>query len=69
MLIILLSLGMAFADYMTRRDMRQKARNIVIASACFTEDGRILVKSDGTIPMQAIQTEADLGVGQNIPTT
>lgn len=59
--IILLALGMAFADWVTRRDMRKKARNIVLASACFTEDGRILVKNDGTIPMQVIQTEADLG--------
>ena len=62
--IILLALGMAFADWVTRRDMRKKARNIVLASACFTEDGRILVKNDGTIPMQVIQTEADLGVSQ-----
>ena len=62
--IILISLGMAFADYVTRRDMRNKARNIVVASACFSEDGRILVKNDGTIPMQIIETEADLGVSK-----
>lgn len=62
--IILLSFGLAFADWLTRRDMRNKARNIVLASACFTEDGKILVKSDGTIPMQVIQTDADLSVSE-----
>ena len=60
--IIILSIGIAFSDLLTRREMRQKARHIVIASATFSADGKILVKHDGTIPMQAIETEADLGV-------
>ena len=58
--IIIISVAFAFADLLTRRDMRNKARHIVIASATFAEDGKILVKSDGTIPMQMIETEADL---------
>lgn len=58
--IIVIALVLAFADLLTRRDMRNKARHIVVASATFSEDGKILVKHDGTIPMQAIETEADL---------
>jgi len=58
--IIIVAIALAFADLLTRRDMREKARHIVVASATFAEDGKILVKHDGTIPMQAIETEADL---------
>jgi hypothetical protein len=58
--IIVIAVALAFSDLLTRRDMRDKARHIVIASATFADDGRILVKHDGTIPMQAIETEADL---------
>lgn len=58
--IIIIAIALAFADLLTRRDMRNKARHIVVCSATFAEDGKILVKHDGTIPMQAIETEADL---------
>ena len=64
--IILISLGLAFGDFSTRRDMRKKARKIVVASACFDEEGKILVKGDGTIPMQIIETEADLVVSRTV---
>lgn len=60
--ILLLSVAFAFADLLSRREIRKKARHIVVASATFAEDGRILVKHDGTIPMQMIETEAELKV-------
>ncbi|WVQ68033.1 uncharacterized protein L199_006239 [Kwoniella botswanensis] len=58
--IVLLCFVIAFLDAMTKRQIRNKARNIVIASAAFDKTGKLLVKNDGTIPMQVIQTDADL---------
>lgn len=60
--IIILSIVAAILDALTRREMRNRARHIVVASATFDEFGKILVKHDGTIPMQMIETEADLNV-------
>ena len=61
--IVILSIAFSFTDLITRREIRKKARHIVVASATFAEDGKILVKHDGTIPMQMIETEAELKVG------
>lgn len=58
--IIVLSIGIAVADFFIRRDIRKKARHIVVASAAFDQTGKLLVRHDGTIPMQIIQTDADL---------
>ncbi|WVQ82326.1 hypothetical protein IAT38_004454 [Cryptococcus sp. DSM 104549] len=58
--IVLFCFAIAFFDAMTRREIRNKARNIVVASASFDKTGKLLVKNDGTIPMQVIQTDADL---------
>ncbi len=60
--IIAISIAFAVVDLMIRRDIRNKARHIVIASAAFDSHGRLLVKNDGTIPMQVIETDADLVV-------
>ncbi|ORY35531.1 hypothetical protein BCR39DRAFT_510436 [Naematelia encephala] len=59
--IIIISIGLAVVDILTRRNMREKARHIVVAEAIFDDFGKILVKHDGTIPMQIIETNADLG--------
>jgi hypothetical protein len=61
-IIIALTIGIALWDLYTRREVKKKARHITVALATFSEDGRILVKSDGTIPVQAIETKADLAV-------
>ncbi|KAL7422485.1 hypothetical protein Q5752_003133 [Cryptotrichosporon argae] len=58
--IIVLSLAIAIFDFFIRRDIRNKARHIVVASAAFDSTGKLLVRNDGTIPMQIIQTDADL---------
>lgn len=58
--IIVLSAGIAVTDFLLRRDIRNKARHIVVASAAFDQTGKLLVRHDGTIPMQIIQTDADL---------
>jgi hypothetical protein len=58
--IIALSAAIAIFDYLIRRDIRNKARHIVVASAAFDPTGKLLVRHDGTIPMQIIQTDADL---------
>ena len=61
--IVIISVTLVLLDFLARREIRKKARHIVVASAAFSEDGKILVRNDGTIPMQMIETEADLGVG------
>ena len=60
--IVILAIVLALLDLAARREIRRKARHIVVASAAFAEDGKILVKHDGTIPMQMIETDADLRV-------
>lgn len=57
--IIALSLLLAILDYRTRAQIKAKAKHIVLASVTFDEQGKILVKSDGSIPMQILQTESD----------
>jgi hypothetical protein len=41
--IVLISIGFAVWDYLSERDIRSKARKIVIASAAFDKQGRLLV--------------------------
>ncbi|KIR73688.1 hypothetical protein CNBG_9583 [Cryptococcus deuterogattii R265] len=58
--IVLFCFLVALFDALTRRSIRNKARSIVVASASFDKTGKLLVKNDGTIPMQVISTDADL---------
>ncbi|KIR78424.1 hypothetical protein I306_04566 [Cryptococcus gattii EJB2] len=58
--IVLFCFLVALFDALTRRSIRSKARSIVVASASFDKTGKLLVKNDGTIPMQVISTDADL---------
>lgn len=60
--IVLFCFLVALFDALTRRSIRSKARSIVVASASFDKTGKLLVKNDGTIPMQVISTDADLQV-------
>jgi hypothetical protein len=61
--IFLISIGFAVWDYLSERDIRSKARKIVIASAAFDKQGRLLVRPDGHLPMHVIESQADLKVG------
>lgn len=61
-IIIVLSIVIAIVDFLVRRDVRRIARQIVVASATFDRQGRLLVRPDGTLPMQLIETNADLKV-------
>jgi hypothetical protein len=60
--IVLISIGFAVWDYISDRDIRNKARKIVIASAAFDKQGRLLVMPDGHLPMHVIESQADLKV-------
>lgn len=60
--IVLLSIGFAIWDYLNERQIRQQARKIVVASAAFDKQGRLLVRPDGTLPMKIIESTADLSV-------
>jgi hypothetical protein len=62
--IVLISIGFAVWDYLSERDIRSKARKIVIASAAFDKQGRLLVRPDGHLPMHVIESQADLKVGR-----
>jgi hypothetical protein len=62
--IVLLSVGFAVWDYLADQDIRSKARKIVIASAAFDKQGRLLVRPDGHLPMHVIESQADLKVSQ-----
>jgi hypothetical protein len=61
--IVLISIGFAVWDYLSERDIRSKARKIVIVSAAFDKQGRLLVRPDGHLPMHVIESQADLKVG------
>jgi hypothetical protein len=60
--IIVLGITIGTLDIMARRELRAKARHIVIASAAFDKDGKILSRADGTLPMAIIHTDAHLNV-------
>jgi hypothetical protein len=60
--IVLLSIILALIDLRTRRDLKAKSKQVVLASVAFDEQGKILVKSDGTIPMQVLQVDTELKV-------
>jgi hypothetical protein len=55
--IILISLLLAVLDFRVRVQMKAKSKNIVLASLAFDDQGKVLVKPDGTIPMQIMQAE------------
>ena len=65
--IVLISIGFAVWDYISDRDIRSKARKIVIASAAFDKQGRLLVRPDGHLPMHVIESQADLKVRSPSP--
>lgn len=58
LVIVLLSLGLGVLDVINRRRTVHEARQIVIASAAFDKFGRVLVRLDGSLPLEVIETEA-----------
>lgn len=58
--IIILTVVISLFDFWTKKGTRAKARHVILASAAFDPTGKLLVKADGTLPMQIIQTDADL---------
>lgn len=57
--IVLIAIGFAIWDYLAEQDIRSKARKIVIASAAFDKQGRLLVRPDGYLPMHVIESQAE----------
>ncbi|CAD6893115.1 unnamed protein product [Tilletia controversa] len=55
--IIVASVIVAVSDVVVVRDARKKAKKVVVCSATFDKQGRLLVKSDGTMPMMVIETD------------
>ncbi|KAL9940996.1 hypothetical protein V8E36_000484 [Tilletia maclaganii] len=55
--IIIASIIVAVSDVAVARDARKKAKKVVVCSATFDKQGRLLVKADGTMPMMVIETD------------
>ena len=60
LVIILISVSLAVLDNRVRRQTSKDARQIVVASAAFDKFGRVLVKLNGSLPFQVIETDAVL---------
>ncbi|EIW67253.1 hypothetical protein TREMEDRAFT_12207, partial [Tremella mesenterica DSM 1558] len=58
--IIILTAIISMFDYYVRRGVREKARHVIVCSTAFDTLGRLLVKNDGTLPLQLIETDVDL---------
>lgn len=58
--LCLLSAALAFYDSIVLKSGRLSGQQLVVASASFTHDGKILVKPDGTIPMQVMGTKSSM---------
>ena len=54
-LVVLGSSFMAFSDFFVTRESRKKARKLVIASATFDRLGRLMVQTDGTLPLITVE--------------
>ncbi|KAK0549135.1 hypothetical protein OC846_003420 [Tilletia horrida] len=55
--IIIASVIVAVSDVAVARNARKKAKKVVVCSASFDKQGRLLVKADGTMPMMVIETD------------
>lgn len=66
---VIVLIAVAFFAYNVLRSKKNNkvARQIIVASAAFDEYGRILVKPDGTLPMQVIETDAAIEVHPFLP--
>lgn len=58
--LCLVAAGLAIYDVVARKMGRLGDQQLVVASASFTRDGKILVKPDGSIPMQTMSTRASM---------
>ncbi|CBQ72505.1 conserved hypothetical protein [Sporisorium reilianum SRZ2] len=57
--IICLSIFIAVSDALLVRDARRKSKKVVVCSATFDKQGRLLVKPDGTMPLMIIETDVN----------
>jgi hypothetical protein len=55
-ILCLVSIGFVVFDMKHSRRVKEKARQILVASAVFDKKGRLLVKADGTLPSQVVFT-------------
>lgn len=57
--IICLSIFIAVSDALIVRDARRRSKKVVVCSATFDKQGRLLVKPDGTMPLMIIETDVN----------
>lgn len=55
-ILCLVSIGFVLFDIRQSRKIKEKARQIIVASAVFDKKGNLLVKADGTLPLQVVYT-------------
>ena len=58
--IVVFSTFIAVSDLLVVRDARRKAKKVVVCSATFDKQGRLLVKPDGTMPLMIIETDVNI---------
>ncbi|PWN54164.1 hypothetical protein IE53DRAFT_365687 [Violaceomyces palustris] len=57
--ILFFSTFIAVSDLLIVRDARRRAKKVVVCSATFDKQGRLLVKPDGTMPLMIIETDVN----------
>lgn len=57
--IICFCIFIAVSDMIIVRDARRKSKKVVVCSATFDKQGRLLVKPDGTMPLMIIETDVN----------
>lgn len=57
--IICFCIFIGVSDMLVVRDARRKSKKVVVCSATFDKQGRLLVKPDGTMPLQIIETDVN----------
>jgi len=68
LVIVVLSIALAVSDLLVKRKTQKDSRQIVVASAAFDKFGRVLVKLNGSLPFQVIETEVVVKVSSSTST-
>ncbi|KAN0064489.1 hypothetical protein ACQY0O_002115 [Thecaphora frezii] len=57
--IVIFSVFIAVSDLLIIKNARSRAKKVVVCSATFDKQGRLLVKPDGTMPLMIIETDVN----------
>ncbi|EPQ29261.1 uncharacterized protein PFL1_03016 [Pseudozyma flocculosa PF-1] len=57
--IVIFSIFIGVSDLLVIKNARSRAKKVVVCSATFDKQGRLLVKPDGTMPLMIIETDVN----------